>query len=62
MILYKNSLYIKVDTGIYKKPQLAEGVFGAMFMYLICMFVSGYMWYRISNEKFYNDDDLRLLD
>ena len=54
-------LKVSLDDGVQKKD-LARGVVGAINMYVGCLIVSGYLWYRASNVREYRDDDLRLLD
>lgn len=54
-------LKVSLESGVNKKD-LARGVVGAINMYVGCLIVSGYLWYRASNVREYRDDDLRLLD
>ena len=62
-VLGQNSIYIKISGGYgSKKPALVGGVGGAIAMYLSCMAISGYLWYRASTEKEIRDDDMRLLE
>ena len=56
-------MYIKVSKEHFKhKPELANGCWGAAFMWLGCALISGYMWHRAMNEKEVVDEDLRLLE
>lgn len=55
--------YIKIGSADKdKKLKMVEGVTQAICMYLVCLVISGYVWYTASNQKKYRDDDIRLLD
>lgn len=62
-LLGQNSIYIKIG-GEYshKKTALTGGIGGAIAMYLGCMVLSGYLWYRALTAKEIRDDDMRLLE
>ena len=63
ILLGRNTFYIKVShENFHRKPVLAEGVTGAVFMWLACCLLSGYLWYRAANEKEYIEEDARLLE
>jgi hypothetical protein len=44
------------------KTALTGGVGGAIAMYVGCMALSGYLWYRAITAKEIRDDDMRLLE
>lgn len=64
-MLKRGSQYTKIGSGKKmdkERDELVKGVVGAIYMYIVCLVISGYVWYRASNEKKYRDDDIRLLD
>ena len=62
-LLGRNSLYIKVShENFSRKKNLSEGVTGAVFMWLGCLVLSGYLWYRAAHDKEYIDEDQKLLE
>ena len=63
ILLGKNSLYIKVSNeNFHRKKNLSEGVAGAAFMWLGCLVLSGYLWYRAAHAHEYIDEDQKLLE
>ena len=55
--------YIKIGSANKDdKLEMVKGVTQAICMYLVCLMISGYVWYRASNQKKYRDDDIRFLD
>jgi drug/metabolite transporter (DMT)-like permease len=63
ILLGQNSIYVQIS-GEYsnKKPALTGGIGGAIAMYVCCMILSGYLWYRALTAKEIRDDDMRLLE
>lgn len=46
-LLWIDSLYLKVSAENSKnKPDLVNGVIGAIVMYIGCVALSGYMWFK----------------
>jgi hypothetical protein len=46
-LLWSDSLYLKVNAAnANRKPQLANGVIGAIILYSVSMSVSAYFWMR----------------
>lgn len=62
--LGRNSIYIKVSSVNFgRKQSLAEGVTVAVFLYVACAVVSGYLWFRADNFRERRDEeDVRLLE
>jgi len=55
-LLGTNSVYLEVSSeNSHRKPELVSGTLGAVLMYLICLVISGYIWYKTvtSREEFY---------
>ncbi len=49
LLLFHDSPYLIVSTAnANRKPELADGVMGAIMMYVACLVVSGYFWFRTS--------------
>ena len=60
ILLGSNSLYFKVSKeNQNRKPKLVEGVFGAILMYLGCMGLSGYLWFKAATDR---EADPRFVD
>ena len=65
MLLSADNLYLKVSSKNEKnKPKLAEGVYGAILMYITTMLLSAYSWYtaNASNNRVGSEDYSRLVD
>ena len=61
ILLGHNSQYLKVSMeNSGKKPKLVQGVLGAIFMYVACLVLSGYLWYKSSTAE--NLETSRLAD
>lgn len=46
-LLEKDSLYLVVNKeNMEHKQKLAEGVIGAIFLYIGCGIISGYFWFK----------------
>lgn len=46
-LLWVDSLYFKVSKeNEHRKPELVNGVLGAVVMYIACLGLSGYMWFK----------------
>jgi hypothetical protein len=59
-MLHKDSIYIRIDgANGKKKKELVKGVVGAIVMYIICMLLSTYLWYRALTES---EEDPRLIE
>jgi hypothetical protein len=59
-LLGKNSVYLKVGAEYQNnKAELVSGVLGAVFMYLACLGLSAFVWFRASRVR---EDDSRFLD
>ena len=55
-LLGTDSVYLEVSSeNSHRKPELVSGTLGAVLMYLICLVISGYIWYKTvtSREEFY---------
>jgi hypothetical protein len=55
-LLGTNSVYLEVSSeNSHRKPELVSGTLGAVLIYLICLVISGYIWYKTvtSREEFY---------
>eukprot|EP01038_Epipyxis_sp_PR26KG_P010527 gene10527-14143_t len=61
-LLFRDSLYIRVSPVYsHSKPKLARSVFGAIFLYIICMAISAFLWYR-STSGIIQRDSPRFVD
>ena len=55
-LLRTDSIYLEVSSeNSHRKPELVSGTLGAVLMYLICLVISGYIWYKTvtSRDEFY---------
>lgn len=55
-LLGTDSVYLEVSSeNSHRKPELVSGALGAVLMYLVCLIISGYIWYKTvtSREEFY---------
>lgn len=59
-LLWTNSLYLKVNKeNTHNKPKLVEGCVGAILMYVGCLGLSGYFWYKAATDR---ERDPRFVD
>jgi hypothetical protein len=58
-MLGTKSIYLKVSKeNDHRKPELAKGVMGAVYMYLACALISGIIWYRAAKR---NSDEAAMI-
>ena len=52
LMLKSDSIYIKISqANDDKKPELADGVMGAVYIYIVCFLVSGFMVFKNKGVK-----------